>query len=40
MMRCRLIDERFRPLAEDIDAAIEAADAVSNDELVAVLQRN
>ena len=40
MMRCRLIDEQFRPLPEDIDAAIEAATAVSNDELVAVLQRN
>ena len=26
--------------AEDIEAAIDAADAVSNDELVAVLQRN
>jgi hypothetical protein len=40
MMRCRLTDEQFRPSAEDIDAAIEAAKAVSNDELVAVLQRN
>ena len=40
IMRCRLIDEQFRPLAEDVDAAIEAAKAVSNDELVAVLQRN
>ena len=40
MMRCRLIDEQFRPLAEDVDVAIEVAKAVSNDELVAVLQRN
>lgn len=40
MMRCRLIEEQFRPLAEDVGAAIEAAKAVSNDELVAVLQRN
>ncbi len=40
IMRCRLIDEQFRPLAEDVDAAIAAASAVSNDELVADLQRN
>ncbi|MGB5512292.1 MAG: hypothetical protein WBM87_11340 [Woeseiaceae bacterium] len=40
MMRCRLVDAQFRPLPEDLDAAIEAAKAVSNGELVAVLQRN
>jgi len=39
MMRCRLIDEEFRPLNEDVAAAIAAAEAVSNDELVAHLRR-
>ncbi len=40
IMRCRLINEEFRPLPEDLAAAIEAAEAVSNVELVAALRRN
>ena len=39
-MRCRLCNERFRPLREDLPAAIEAAQASGNIELAAVLQRN
>jgi hypothetical protein len=39
MMRCRLVNERFKPLAEDRQAAIEAAQACHNDELAAVLER-
>ena len=40
MMRCRHIDETFRPLRDDVDAAIAAADAVANAELAAALRRN
>ena len=40
MLRCRLIDDRFRPLREDLTAAIDAAEAVSNEELAAALRRN
>lgn len=40
LMRCRLCNERFRPLREDLPAAIEAAQASGNIELAAVLQRN
>jgi hypothetical protein len=39
IMRCRLVDERFKPLPEDMPAAIEAAEASANHELAAVLQR-
>jgi len=39
IMRCRMIDERFRPLEEDNAAAIAAAEAVSNDDLAADLRR-
>ena len=39
MLRCRLIDEKFQPLAADLPAAIAAAEAVSNDDLVAHLRR-
>lgn len=37
MLRCRLLDERFRPLPSDLSAAIEAARSCDNDELVAAL---
>lgn len=40
MMRCRLVDERFRPLPGDMAAATAAADACGNAELVAVLSQN
>jgi hypothetical protein len=39
IMRCRMIDEGFRPLEEDRAAAIAAAEAVSNDDLVVHLRR-
>jgi hypothetical protein len=39
IMRCRMVDERFRPFAEDVPAAIEAAQSVANHELAAVLKR-
>jgi heme/copper-type cytochrome/quinol oxidase subunit 2 len=37
MMRCRLVDEGFRPLSADLPAAISAAEACRNDELLAAL---
>lgn len=37
MLRCRLVNEKFRPLAADLPAAISAAEACRNDELLAVL---
>jgi hypothetical protein len=40
IMRCRLIDEQFRPLPEDVPAAIVASDACANPELAAILRRN
>lgn len=40
MMRCRLIDERFRPLPDDLAAATAAAKACGNDEIVAALAGN
>ena len=39
MLRCRLENERFRPLAGDLAAAIQAAEATGNAELAAVLKR-
>ncbi|MGB5258333.1 MAG: hypothetical protein WBN07_06070 [Woeseiaceae bacterium] len=39
IMRCRLIDEQFRPFAEDLDAAIQAAEACDNPVLAADLGR-
>jgi hypothetical protein len=39
IMRCRLIDEQFRPLGEDVPAAILAAESTGNYELAAVLRR-
>jgi len=39
MMRCRLVNETFRPLLADLPKAIAAAEACHNDELVNVLSR-
>jgi hypothetical protein len=39
IMRCLLIDERFRPFPDDLPAAIAAAEASANTELAAVLKR-
>jgi len=39
IMRCRLIDETFRPFAEDVPRAISAAERSGNIELAAVLKR-
>ena len=38
IMRCRLLDERFKPAREDIPAALEAAQRRGNTELAAVLK--
>lgn len=38
MLRCRLIDESFRPLAEDKTLAVEAARQCHNDELMSFLR--
>ena len=40
MMRCRLVDETFRPLPDDLPAAIAACEAHDNDELAAILRQN
>ncbi len=40
IMRCRLIDERFKPLPEDLPASIAAAESSGNLELAAVLKRS
>ena len=37
MMRCRLVNEGFRPLSADLPAAISAAEACRNDDLLAAL---
>lgn len=37
MMRCRLVNEGFRPLSTDLPAAISAAEACRNDDLLAAL---
>ena len=39
MMRCQMIEERFRPLPDDLEAAIQAAEACRSEELVSVLKR-
>ena len=39
IMRCRLIDERFKPFPDDLPAAIAAAETTANMELAAVLKR-
>lgn len=39
IMRCRLVDEGFRPFPDDVPAAIAAAEATRNTELAAVLKR-
>lgn len=39
IMRCRLIDESFRPFEDDVPAAIAAAEATRNSELATVLKR-
>ncbi len=38
MMRCRLVDERWMPFREDVQAAAEAAERCGNSELAAVLK--
>ncbi len=38
IMRCRLMDEKFRPFREDIPGAIRAAEGCGNIELAAVLK--
>jgi hypothetical protein len=39
IMRCRRVDERFKPFEDDLPAAIAAAEASANTELAAVLKR-
>ncbi|MDX1509299.1 MAG: hypothetical protein R3358_13520, partial [Woeseiaceae bacterium] len=39
MLRCRLLNERFRPRAEDLEAAVRAAESSGNAELAEALQR-
>jgi len=39
IMRCRLVDEQFHPLREDLPAALEAAESTGNIELAAFLKR-
>ena len=39
IMRCRLVDEQFKPQREDLPAAIQAAENSGNIELAAVLKR-
>ena len=39
ILRCRLVDETFRPLVEDLPAAIEAAEQCGNRELANALKR-
>lgn len=38
MMRCRLLEEHWKPLREDLPAAIDAAESSANIELAAVLK--
>ena len=39
MLRCRLVDERFRPHDDDLAAALAACEACDNNELAAILER-
>ena len=39
IMRCRLINEDFRPARDDLPGAIQAAENNGNTELAAVLKR-
>lgn len=39
ILRCRLVDETFRPLAEDLPNAIEAAERCGNQQLANALKR-
>ena len=39
ILRCRMVDETFRPLPEDLPAAREAAEQCGNRELVNTLKR-
>ncbi len=39
MLRCRLVDEGWKPFGEDLPAAIDAAESSGNSELAAVLKR-
>jgi hypothetical protein len=39
MMRCRLVNKEFRPLQADLAAAIAAAEACQNNELLSILSR-
>jgi hypothetical protein len=39
MLRCRLVDEAFRPLSADVPLAIAAAEACNNQELLETLSR-
>lgn len=39
LLRARLVNERFRPLAEDLPLAIDAAEKSGNDELAAALRQ-
>ena len=39
ILRCRLVDEAFRPLSADLPRAIAAAEASNNGELVEILSR-
>ena len=39
IMRCRMVDETFRPFAEDLPVAIELAETHGNNELATVLKR-
>ena len=39
MLRCRLVDESFRPLSADLPQAIAAAEACNNGELAEILSR-
>lgn len=38
LMRCRLVNEAFRPLPEDCELALEAAEACQHDELISFLR--
>ena len=39
MLRCRMVNDQFRPLSADVEKAIEAAKACRNEELATLLSR-